>query len=464
MGFFRVQLGVVARSEGHSALKRSAYQRCTLCVADDGRRHDFRRKRREHRLGVVLAPPGSPGWALNPNELWRRAAAAESRIDAQEARVVDFSMPREVPEELWEPCIRFVYAPFVEQGMAVQADLHDTPASDGGRNVNVHALVSLRLIDGDGFARTKQREWNEQFRARGGRDVRERFAARLTAFCAAHGIAYEADARPNSARGLPAPEQQIPRWNFEAGRRGTETEVLAALRQHRQHRRAWENARDELAGIEIEIAEIHGRIRGRGPRIVPADGEARAAARRDRKAAVLRAWHQSGWIDAGETEQIARARFDPVRECLWIDLRDGRSLIDTGDAIHLRGGPVTWTAAHETVAAARRHGWASVEVSGDQNYRDTVAFACLLQGIEVTNHKLSPDAKRRLEQFRYAERLPCPEIPASSREAFRHLHAWQKQDERASPPEQVTEGPIDRVPAYRPRPPRDRQSRARKRK
>src|SRR5690606_12925311 len=201
--FFRVQLGVVSRSEGHCAAKRSAYQSCGVIVAHDGERFDFSRKAGEHVQTIMLMPQGAPDWAQQPESLWQRVSAAERRVDAQEARIVDFSMPRAVPAKLWESCVRHVYQPYIDMGMVLQIDIHDSPASDGGRNTNVHALATLREIDGDGFAVKKNRAWNDAFRERNGRVIRQQFAERLTSFCQRFGIDYQGDARPNSARDRP---------------------------------------------------------------------------------------------------------------------------------------------------------------------------------------------------------------------------------------------------------------------
>lgn len=398
--FFRVQFGVVSRSDGHSAAKRSAYQACGKTVDHEGRAFDFSRKRKEHVRTIMLAPEGAPDWARQPEPLWQRAAGVEKRIDAQEARIVDFSMPRQVPEALWEDCVRHTYAPLIARGMILQIDIHDTPASDGGRNVNVHGLATLRPIDGDDFSKRKDRTWNDLFRERGGRNVREMFAERLTAFCKERGISYKGDARPNADRGLPDPEPQLPKWNFEAYARTQEMpEALAALHKNRRTRREWEAAKAEEIEAALELSRLETRLRAqRQRRIVPAVTDQRPSSRRDRRAAILRAWHKGGWIDAATLPAIAAVRFDQTRDLLWIDLADGTTLIDRGDAITMKG-PVTWTAALETAAAAERHGWQSVQIQGDQAYKDAVAVACMLRGIEVTNHNLSPKAQAAFDRL-----------------------------------------------------------------
>jgi hypothetical protein len=399
--FFRVQLGVVSRAEGHSAAKRAAYQSCGAIVAHDGERFDFSRKAAEHVATIILTPQGAPDWARSPESLWQRVAAAENRIDAQEARIVDFSMPRAVPADLWEGCVRHVYQPFIDMGMTMQIDIHDSPASDGYRNINVHGLATLRKIDGDGFAIRKNRAWNDAFRERSGRAVREQFAERLTSFCQTHGIDYRGDARPNSERDRPAPEPELPKWNFETWKRqGEMTEALAALQEHRKRRREWEAAQAEEIEAALDLARIEARIRQRRQRsLAPAGAAGTRADKPDRRAAVLRAWHGAqGWIDADTVAAVRRTRFDEARSCLWIDLKDGSTLLDRGDSIHLRGR-LTWTAAMETAAAAERHGWIQVTVSGDKAYRDAVTLAAMLRGITVTNHKLSPKARAALNRL-----------------------------------------------------------------
>ncbi|MGB3899764.1 MAG: MobA/MobL family protein [Mesorhizobium sp.] len=399
--FFRIQLGVVSRAEGHCAAKRSAYQSCGVVVAHDGERFDFSRKMSEHIATIMLTPPDAPDWARHPQTLWQRAATAEKRVDAQEARIIDFSMPRAIPAKLWADCIQHVYEPFLRMGMVLQVDVHDTPASDGGRNVNVHGLATLREIDGDGFAGRKNRTWNDHFRERNGRAVRGAFAERLTAFCREEGIAYVGDARPNAERDLPDPEPELPRWNFEhLQRTGEMTEALDALRDHRKRRRRWEAAQADAmeAGLDLKLLEVHVRER-RKRRIAPAAAADSRASQADRRAAVLRAWHGCQWIDVNIVSAIASTRYDTARGCLWIDLKDGSMLVDRGDSVALRGR-LTWQAALETAAAAERHGWESVDVHGDQAYKDAVAVACMLRNIEVTNHTLSPKAQVGFDTLR----------------------------------------------------------------
>jgi hypothetical protein len=462
--FFRIQLGIVSRAEGHCAAKRSAYQSCGIVTAHDGERFDFSRKAAEHVATFMLAPPEAPDWVRSPESLWQRAAAAEKRVDAQEARIIDFSMPRAVPAGLWEACIRHVYGPFLRRGMVLQIDVHDTPASDSGRNVNVHGLATLRELDGDGFAAHKNRQWNDHFRERNGRAVREAFAERLTAFCCEHGIEYIGDARPNSQRNLPEPEPELPRWNFEhLQRTGEMTEALDALHNHRKQRRQWEAAQADEIEAALNLAKIEASIRERRKRrLAPAGAASVRTGKPDRRAAVLRAWHGArGWIDADAVAAIRSTRFDAARSCLWIDLKDGSTLVDHGDSVALRGR-LTWQAAWETAAAAERHGWESVEVHGDQAYKDAVAVACMLRNIDVTNHVLSPKAQAAYDRLRADQ--DTPSISTRHLEARSsldiHLELTKRRFVEEPPPLDGSPVTEEAPPVYKPRfsPPKKRKS------
>lgn len=82
------------RSQGHSAIAGAAY-RLGLKLVDvrTGDWHDYHRRslRGEIVLALTIAPEGSPGWAVNPQEMWERVEASEKRKDAQLAR--DFRVP-----------------------------------------------------------------------------------------------------------------------------------------------------------------------------------------------------------------------------------------------------------------------------------------------------------------------------------------------------------------------------------
>jgi hypothetical protein len=132
---------------------------------------------------------------------------------------------------------------------------------------------------------------------------------------------------------------------------------------------------------------------------------------------------------------IASVRYDEKRDLLWIDLRDGATLIDRGDEISAQGR-LTWNAALETAAAAERHGWKSVQVFGDQAYKDAVTVACMLRGVEVRNHAPSPKARAVFERLaeEQAKRSASPNGTGSASDHLRGRRSGSCAASRAARP------------------------------
>jgi len=254
--FFRCRLGIIQRSRGGSAIRRSAYQTCQKMEAPDGRVFNYSKNHGSHGRvqTITMAPPGSPPWVQDPHTLWVKAVLAERRCDAQEARTIEFSLSRSLQRDLWEGCVRAVAAPLLATGMVVQADIHAPLAADGGLNPHVHLAATLRRIEGDGFSSRKAREWNAKFLGQA-KQMRAEIAKNLNEFCARHDIDYRADPRSNYERGLPAPEPTLPRWNSVAAKRtGQRTRWM-------EERDAERAVRRHLAALEASLKSINEDIR-----------------------------------------------------------------------------------------------------------------------------------------------------------------------------------------------------------
>ena len=254
--FYRCRLGIIQRSRGGSAIRRSAYQACQRMEDPNGVVFDYSKNRDSHGhvQTIVCAPPGSPPWVQDPRTLWLKAVCAERRRDAQEARTIELSLPRSLPRDLWEGCVRAVVAPFVAVGMVVQADIHERPAADDDPNGHVHLEGTMRRIENDGFSSHKARDWNDLFLGQA-KKIRMQIAEILNAFCAQHGVDYRADPRSNLERGLPAPEVTLPHWNIElANRTGRRTKWMMA-------RDAERTKRHRLAALESTLESINEAIR-----------------------------------------------------------------------------------------------------------------------------------------------------------------------------------------------------------
>lgn len=162
MALYRFSVSVHARSAGRSAVAAAAYRAgAQLHDPHTGLTHDYRRRRGV--LGTeILAPAGAPAWARQRASLWAKAELAERRKDAQTAREIVLSLPRELSEAQNVALVRgFVSAELVT-AHAMVADIawHTGHGADGQAQPHAHVLLPTRPVQADGFAAKKAREWN----------------------------------------------------------------------------------------------------------------------------------------------------------------------------------------------------------------------------------------------------------------------------------------------------------------
>ena len=79
--------------------------------------HDYRSKTDVFQSEILL-PEGASDVFLNRQALWNHVESCEKRKDAQLAREVVISLPRELsPEQNWELAREFVQDTFVSNGL-----------------------------------------------------------------------------------------------------------------------------------------------------------------------------------------------------------------------------------------------------------------------------------------------------------------------------------------------------------
>src|SRR3546814_9184886 len=116
---------VLSRANGSSAVASGDYRAAERRHDDRlGRDHDF-----SNKAGVVhseiLAPDGAPERLNDRATLWNEVEAGEKRKDAQLAREVEFSIPRELNQQQGIQLARdFVEKQFVERGMVADMNVH----------------------------------------------------------------------------------------------------------------------------------------------------------------------------------------------------------------------------------------------------------------------------------------------------------------------------------------------------
>ena len=138
---------MIGRSAGRSAIASAAYRAAERLHDDQlGRDHDYTAK-----IGVVhseiLLPEGAaPRW-LDRSILWNEVEAGEKRKDAQLARDIEISLPRELGRaEAIRLAQDFVRDQFVARGMVADLNVHWTTAGDGEAQPHAHVMLTMRAV------------------------------------------------------------------------------------------------------------------------------------------------------------------------------------------------------------------------------------------------------------------------------------------------------------------------------
>lgn len=175
MAIYHLRLKVISRSLGRAAKPGGATRRSAIAAAayrsgerlyDDSQGRWFQFDKPDVVHTEILAPSGAPTWVFDRQTLWNVVERSEKRVDAQLAREVEITLPRELPRDDQVTLVRrFVQERFVAKGMVADVALHEPHASDGKEQPHAHVLLTMRRLDAasiTGFATTKDRTWNER--------------------------------------------------------------------------------------------------------------------------------------------------------------------------------------------------------------------------------------------------------------------------------------------------------------
>lgn len=175
MAIYHLRLKVISRSLGRAAKPGGATRRSAIAAAsyrsgerlyDDSQGRWFQFDKPDVVHTEILAPAGAPAWVFDRQSLWNIVERSEKRVDAQLAREVEITLPRELPrQDQVEVVRRFVRERFVAKGMVADVAIHEPHASDGKEQPHAHVLLTMRRLDPasiTGFAATKDRDWNER--------------------------------------------------------------------------------------------------------------------------------------------------------------------------------------------------------------------------------------------------------------------------------------------------------------
>ena len=199
MAIYHFSAKVISRANGSSAVASAAYR--AACELHDDRLerdHDF-----SNKAGVihseVMFPEGAPERLNDRATLWNEVEAGEKRKDAQLAREVDFSIPREMNEKQGVALARdFVKEQFVDRGMVADLNVHWDRAKDGSPKPHAHVMLAMRDVGPEGFGK-KNRDWNSTELLT---DWREAWSAHVNERMAELGLEGRIDHRSYEAQGI----------------------------------------------------------------------------------------------------------------------------------------------------------------------------------------------------------------------------------------------------------------------
>lgn len=171
MAIYHFSAKVISRAMGSSAVASAAYRSASRMFDEKlNRHHDF-----SNKAGVihseVLLPRGAPERLNDRTALWNEVEAGEKRKDAQLAREVEFSIPREMSEKQGVSLARdFVEKEIVKRGMVADLNVHWDKAKDGSPKPHAHVMLTMREVGPDGFGK-KNRDWNSNEHLKGWREA-----------------------------------------------------------------------------------------------------------------------------------------------------------------------------------------------------------------------------------------------------------------------------------------------------
>ena len=199
MAIYHFSAKVVSRANGSSAVASAAYRSASELHDDRlNRDHDFSNKAGVTHSEIML-PEGAPERLNDRATLWNEVEAGEKRKDAQLAREVEFSIPREMNEKQGVALARdFVKQQFVDRGMVADLNVHWDKAKDGTPKPHAHVMLAMRDVGPEGFGK-KNRDWNSTELLK---DWREAWSAHVNERMAELGLEGRIDHRSYEEQGI----------------------------------------------------------------------------------------------------------------------------------------------------------------------------------------------------------------------------------------------------------------------
>ena len=242
----------MTRGKGQSAVAAAAYRSGERLRDEQANEQKFYQARAERiEYTAIMAPKDAPDWAQDRNQLWNHVERAEKRKDAQLAREIEIALPHELTPQQREGLVKdFAREVFVRKGYAVDIAIHAPDQKGDDRNHHAHIMVTMRTLDGDGFAAKKDpaMNWREQLG-----EWRKRWAHLANRHLERPGHAARIDHRSLKEQGI---EREAGIYlgyaANEMAQRGAQSDRMDALQQVI----ARNDIRFEVGKIDRELAQL----------------------------------------------------------------------------------------------------------------------------------------------------------------------------------------------------------------
>ena len=153
-----LNIRIVQRSKGNSAVAGAAYQAGEKLFSEYDQKHkDHRRKQHEVVYTEIMLPTNAPPEYADRATLWNSAEEVEKQWNSQLARRFVVALPREVPLEMCPQMMQeYCREHFVSKGMCCDFAIHDPDPP--GHNPHCHIMLTMRAIDENGKWMPKSRK------------------------------------------------------------------------------------------------------------------------------------------------------------------------------------------------------------------------------------------------------------------------------------------------------------------
>jgi hypothetical protein len=206
MAIFHLKHSFLKRGTGASSVAKAAYNSGEKIEDNKGSTafSDYTRKGGVLYDEITL-PAGSPKWANNRGELWRRLEKREDQSTRPSQAILAHNFDVALPHELTlEQNIflakDFVREQFTRNGYAVDWSIHSPDPRGDDRNIHLHILVPLRKIVGESYgkkARYTRGQLSQQVKA-----WRRSWATLANRHLKRYGHNVQIDARTLKAQGI----------------------------------------------------------------------------------------------------------------------------------------------------------------------------------------------------------------------------------------------------------------------